>query len=341
MEFILVSCFVVAFLVVLFLVPKWMRKATAMGLTGKDMNKLGKPAVPEAGGITVIAGAVMGILLYIFIMTFYFSTTFGLIQIYAVIATILLAGFVGFIDDILGWKAGISQSTKILSTIPIAIPLAVVNAGQSVMAVPFFGLVDFGLAFPLVIVPLGIIGATNGYNMLAGYNGMEAGLGVIMLSALGLIAWLSGSAWVAMISLVMVSALLAFLIYNKVPARVFPGDSLTYSVGAMVACIAILGNMEKYALILFIPYVFDALMFVRFRYIDGLDNVEAFGKVRPDGSLGMPNSKVYDFTHLAIKVLGKVKKKVYERDVVLFVLGVEIVIAVMTFFVWLVEFMAA
>jgi UDP-N-acetylglucosamine--dolichyl-phosphate N-acetylglucosaminephosphotransferase len=337
MEWLLFLCFIVAFLVTLLLVPKWMKKATAMGLTGKDMNKPGKPLVPEAGGITVIAGAVMGILLYIFIMTFYFSTTFGLIEIYAVIATILLAGFVGFIDDILGWKAGISQLTKVLSTIPIAIPLAVVNAGQSVMAVPFLGLVDFGLAFPLVIVPLGIIGATNGYNMLAGYNGMEAGLGAIMLSALGLIAWLSGSAWVAMLSVVMVCALAAFLLYNRVPARVFPGDSLTYSVGAMIACIAILGNMEKYALIMFVPYMFDALMFVRFRYIDGVGKVEAFGKVRPDGSLDMPNSKVYDFTHLAIKVVGKIKAKVYEKDVVLFTFGAECALALAALVIWALE----
>lgn len=337
MEPLLLSCFLVAFLVSLLLIPKWIRKAKAMGLTGKDMNKPGKPVVAEAGGIAVIAGTVMGILLYIFLVTFYFSTTFGLIQIYAVMTTVLLAGFVGFIDDILGWKAGISQTTKVISTIPIAVPLAVVNAGQSAMALPFIGLVDFGFLFPLVIVPIGIIGATNGYNMLAGYNGMEAGLGIIMLSTLGLIAWLSGSAWVAMISLVMVCSLFAFLVYNSIPAKVFPGDSLTYSVGAMVACVAILGNMEKYALILFVPYVFDFLMFIRFRYVDGLEKVEAFGKVGPDGGLRMPNSKVYDFTHLAIKLIGKVKKRVSEKDVVLFALGVECVMALAAFVIWVLE----
>jgi UDP-N-acetylglucosamine--dolichyl-phosphate N-acetylglucosaminephosphotransferase len=337
MEFALFFCFIVAFAVSLFLVPKWIKKAVAMGLTGKDMNKPKRPQVAEAGGITVIVGAVAGILVYIFIMTFYFATEFALVQIYAVMTTIVLAGFVGFIDDILGWKAGIRHSTKVLSTIPIAIPLAVVNAGSSVMALPFIGFVDFGLFFPLIIIPLGIIGATNGYNMLAGYNGLEAGLGVIILSTLGLIAWLSGSAWVAMLSFTMVFALLGFLYYNKVPAKVFPGDSLTYSTGAMIACVAILGNMEKYAIILFIPYMFDALMFVRFRFVDGLKSVEAFAKVGPDGSLSMPNNKVYDFTHLALMVMGRAKKKVSESDVVLFVLGSEAAIAVAVFVIWFLE----
>jgi UDP-N-acetylglucosamine--dolichyl-phosphate N-acetylglucosaminephosphotransferase len=340
MEIALFSCFVVAFAVTLILIPKWIRKAVAMGLVGKDMNKPKRPQVAEAGGITVIVGAVAGMLVYIFIMTFYFSSTFGLIQIYAAITTILLAGIVGFIDDILGWKAGIKHSTKVLSTIPIAIPLAVVNAGSSIMALPFIGLVDLGLFFPLVIIPAGIIGATNGYNMLAGYNGLEAGLGAIILSTLGLIAWFSGSGWVAMMSFTMVFALLGFLYFNKVPARVFPGDSLTYSTGAMIACVAILGNMEKYAIMLFIPYLFDALMFVRFRFIDGLKGVEAFAKVGPEGSLSMPNKKIYDFTHLALKVLGKLKRHVYEKDVVFFVLGTESAIAIITFLVWLSEFLA-
>jgi UDP-N-acetylglucosamine--dolichyl-phosphate N-acetylglucosaminephosphotransferase len=228
----------------------------------------------------------------------------------------------------------------VLSTIPIAIPLAVVNAGNSIMALPFFGLVDFGLFFPLLIIPAGIIGATNGYNMLAGYNGLEAGLGIVILSTLGMIAWLSGSAWVAMISFIVVFALLGFLYYNMVPAKVFPGDSMTYSIGAVIACVAILGNMEKYAIILFVPYLFDALMFIRFRFVDGLKGVEAFARVSPDGSLSMPNRKVYDFTHLALKVLSKFKKTVYEKDVVIFVIGTEAVIAIITFFFWLAEFVA-
>ena len=337
MDPVLFMCFFAAFIVTFLLTPKWIRKARDMGFVGKDMNKKDKPLVPEAGGVTVIVGTVIGILMYIFLTRFYFSSGDALIEIFAVITTILLAGFIGFIDDILGWKVGMKQRTKILSTIPIAIPLAVVNAGHSTMIFPIIGLVDFGMLFPLILVPIGIIGATNGYNMLAGYNGIETGMGIIMLFTLGLISWLSGYGWVSMLSVIMMSALLAFLWYNRVPARVFPGDSLTYSIGAAIACIAILGNMERVAIILFIPYFFDALMFIRFRFIDKAENVEAFGKVNADGSLELPHKKIYDFTHLAIKILKVFKKRVYEKDVVLFVLAVEILLAVSAFWLWLIE----
>jgi UDP-N-acetylglucosamine--dolichyl-phosphate N-acetylglucosaminephosphotransferase len=328
MDLVLFLCFVVSFLFTLLLVPKWIRKARIAGLVGTDMNKLDKPKIPEAGGITVIVGATMGILLYIFLNTFYYSIDYNLIDIFAVLATILLAGLVGFIDDILGWKTGISHTTKILFTIPIAVPLAVVNAGHSVMSLPFIGPFDFGFLFPLVIVPLGIIGATNGYNMLAGYNGLEAGMGIIILATLGFIAWTSGSSWVTMLSLCVVFSLLAFMWFNRPPSRVFPGDGLTYAVGATIACTAILGNMEKFALFLFLPYFFDMLMFIRFRFLEKKGGVEAFAKVNADGSLELPHSKIYDFTHLALWGVKKVKKKAYERDVLVFILGVEAALAV-------------
>jgi UDP-N-acetylglucosamine--dolichyl-phosphate N-acetylglucosaminephosphotransferase len=333
-DLLITVCFFVAFATTLVILPKWIRKAKIMGLVGRDMNKLNKPKVPEAGGITVIVGTAAGILTYVLLFTFYFGMEFGLIEIFAVLTTILLAGFIGFIDDILGWKSGISQTTKVALTIPIAIPMAVVNAGHSEMLIPFVGFVDFGLLFPLFIIPAGIIGAINGYNMLAGYNGLEAGMGVIILTTLALIAWGSGMGWVSMLSLIMVSSLVVFLFYNKIPSRVFPGDSLTYAVGAMIASVAILGNMEKFALLLFVPYFFDVAMFVRFRFFDHASDVEAFAKVRKDGSLEMPHRKIYDFTHLLIKVLSKVKKKVYERDVVLASFAAEILLAVVVVLWW-------
>ena len=337
MEPLLFSCFLVSFLVTIFIIPKWIRKSKIMGLVGKDMNKPDKPKVPEAGGIAVIVGAVVGVLLYIFLNTFYFSSTFGLIEIFAVVTTILLAGFVGFIDDILGWKTGVRQTTKILSTVPIAIPLAVVNAGYSIMSIPYFGAVDFGFIFPLLIIPLGIIGATNGYNMLAGYNGLESSMGIVILGALGIVAWVSGSSWVSMIAFCMLFALIGFLLYNKTPARIFPGDSLTYAVGAMIACVAILGNMERVAVILFVPYFFDMAMFIRFRFFEKKKHVEAFAKVNEDGSLELPHEKIYDFMHLVLWFLKKVKEKVSERDVVLTAVGIEILLAAFAIWLWLIE----
>jgi UDP-N-acetylglucosamine--dolichyl-phosphate N-acetylglucosaminephosphotransferase len=123
----------------------------------------------------------------------------------------------------------------------------------------------------------------------------------------------------------MVLSLLAFLRYNWFPAKIFPGDSLTYSVGALIACVAILANAEKIAVILFIPYFLDFLLPLRKKM-----KVEAFGKPAKDGSIEVPYDKIYDTAHAIIVILKRVKGKAYEYEVTLLILVIEALIAILT-----------
>ena len=86
--------------------------------------------------------------------------------------------------------------------------------------------------------------------------------------------------------------------------------------------VAILGHVERYALILFIPYYLDFLLPLR----KGM-RVEAFAKLNGDGSFEPPYDGIFDTTHLAIHALRRIKKRVYEKDVVLFILGFELLLA--------------
>ncbi|HOO53385.1 MAG TPA: hypothetical protein PLY09_00550 [Methanothrix sp.] len=316
-------------LATLFMTQKWIGKAISIGIVGKDMNKPDKPEVAEMGGVGVVFGFVLGVLMYIGINTFYFQSR-DYLSVLAVLCTVLMITIIGILDDILGWKKGITQWKKPLLTIPAAVPIMVINAGHSTMNLPIIGPVDWGILYPLAIVPIGIVGASNAYNMLAGYNGLEAGMGAIILSTLGYVAYVNNKIGASVLAFCMVGALLAFLYFNWYPAKVFPGDSMTYSVGALVACTAILGDMEKIAVLLFIPYVIDFILPMR----KGL-KVEAFAKVNDDGSLEQPYDKIYDTSHLAIAVLKRVKSKVYEKDVVLFLCGIELVLVGLVWVVYL------
>jgi len=148
--------------------------------------------------------------------------------------------------------------------------MVVLNVGESIIHIPFLGAVNIGLLFPLVVVPLAIIGASNGFNMLAGFNGLEAGMGILILSILGWLSYIRDYTVAAVLSFCMVGALLAFLIFNWHPARIFPGDTLTYPVGTLIAVVAILGNIEKFALILFIP-IFHQLLGILERRVKVLE----------------------------------------------------------------------
>ncbi len=318
----------ISFFVTFFTLPYWISGAHRRGLEGVDKHKINKKKVAESGGIAVLVGTCAGILLYIATNTFLFHNTENLISIFAILSVLLIATIVGLIDDLFGWKRGLSKKTRIFLVLFAAIPLMVINAGTSVMAIPFLGLVNFGLFYPLFIIPLGVIGATTTYNFLAGYNGLEASQGMILLSALALVTYINGDRWLSIICLFMVASLFAFYLFNKYPAKVFPGDVLTYSIGAMIALITILGNIEKIAVFFFIPYILETALKSRGKLVK-----ESFAKVEEDGSLNMPYEKIYGLEHLAIYLLKKIKpnKKVYEKEVVYFINAFQIFIIILGF----------
>lgn len=322
MDYLLLTCLAASFLTTYMLVPYWIRAAIKTGLVGKDVNKFEKPEVAEFGGTAIVAGFMAGVLTYIGLSTFYFNITENLVLILAAVATVLGITIIGILDDLLGWKIGLAQWEKPLLTLPVALPMMAVNAGESVMILPIFGAVDFGILYPLVIIPAGIVGAANGYNMLAGYNGLEASMGAIILGTLGFVAWQEGYGWVAVFSLCMVFSLLAFLKYNWYPAKVFPGDTATYSIGALIACVAIMGNMEKIAMGLFALYFIEFLFKARTRF-----KGECFSSPTEDNILTCPG-RIESLTHVVMK-LGNFK----EQSLVIIILTIQLAIAMLVLLV--------
>ena len=298
----------VSFIVVLFLTPLWIKRAKKAGISGKDMHKISKKPVAESGGVIVLLGFILGVLIYIYLKTFQFQSAGNLIEIFAILASLLIVGFLGFIDDLLGWKIGLNKKTRLLLVFFAAIPLIVVNAGDSEM----MG-IEFGLLFPLFLIPLGVIATTTTFNFLAGYNGLETSQGIILLSGLAFVIYKTGNPWLSIVILCMITSLIAFYFYNKFPAKVFPGDCLTYPLGAMIAVIAIMGNIEKIAIFFFIPYILETALKSRGRL-----KKESFAKLKKDGSLDEPYDKIYGLEHLAIRILKKIKsdKKAREKEVV-------------------------
>jgi len=315
MEKILVLPIIISFFITVFFLPLWIKRAKKIGLIWEDMNKLKHPKnIAGSGGLIVIFGFVSGILLYIAIKTFILETDITTIEIFALLTTILIAGIIGLIDDFLGWvHGGLPAKFRIFFMLFAAIPLMVINAGESQISIPVMGLVKLGLIYPLVLIPIGIIGATTTYNFLAGYNGLEASQGILILSALAFVTWITGNSWLSLVLLCMVASLLAFYLFNKYPAKVFPGDVMTYSIGALIATTAIVGNIEKIAIFFFIPYILETGLKVR-----GKLKKQSFGKVKKDGTLELPYEKFYGLEHIAIWILKRIKKsgKVYEREVV-------------------------
>jgi len=325
----------ISFFLTFFTLPFWIRKAKEVGLVWEDMNKPGHPKnVAGSGGIVVVIAFVIGILYYVAVRTFIFEDINSVsLEIFSLLSVVLILAIVGIIDDMFGWRnKGLSRRSRIFLAFVASVPLVVINAGSSMVNVPFFGNMDLGILYPLVLIPIGIAGATTTYNFLAGFNGLEAGQGILILGFLSYVAYITGSAWLALIGLIMVASLVGFLYYNKYPAKVFPGDSLTWSIGALIAGMAILGSFEKIAIFIFTPYIIETVLKSRGKLVK-----HSFAKPNKDGSLEMPFKKIYGLEHAAIYVLKRLKpsKKVYERDVVYLIHGFQIFMIILAFFIFL------
>jgi UDP-N-acetylglucosamine--dolichyl-phosphate N-acetylglucosaminephosphotransferase len=323
MNILLPLCVAFAFIITYASMPVWIRRARSIGLVGRDMHKPARPEVAEMGGICAVAGIVGSVFLYLALTTFYFGNTQQNSFILALLNTIIIAAMIGVMDDVLGWKKGLRQSSKFLLTIPAAIPMMVVNAGNSIVNFPVVGYVDTGIFYPLIIVPVGIIGASNAFNMIAGYNGLEAGMGAIILGALSYVAWTGGLGHVALIAAVGSAALIAFMKYNWVPARVFPGNVFTYAVGSLIACVAILGNSQKLALILFSLYFIEFILKARGRF-----KKESFGRCLKDGSIEMQYDRIYGIEHVMIKACRRLFGSCSESYVTTLILMLQILVSI-------------
>ncbi|MDP4039334.1 MAG: glycosyl transferase family 4 [Candidatus Pacearchaeota archaeon] len=330
-KLLLIMPIIVSFFVAWFLLPYWIRKMKEVGIVWEDMNKVAKKDISGSGGVIVVLAFVLGVLGFVAYRIFYLNTSNNfLLEIFSLLTVILLLGWIGFIDDLMGWrKGGLSIRSRIILVFLASIPLVVINVGKSIVSIPFIGPVEFGLLYPLILIPLGIVGAATTFNFLAGFNGLEAGQGIILLLSMGLVAFFTGSSWLFIIALCMAAALIGFLYFNFYPTKLFPGDSLTYPVGGLIAIIAILGNFEKIAVFFFIPFIIETCLKIRGGLIRS-----SFGKPMEDGTLGLRYNKIYSLNHLTIYLMKKLEIKPTEKKAVLWIWMFQIIIIILGFIIF-------
>lgn len=300
------------------LYPRVIRRLKKAGIVGKDVNKPDKPEVAEMGGLVIVAAFTLGILTAIGLHNFRgASNSLDTQMLLATLASVLIIAIIGIFDDLIH----VRKPLKMIAPVLAALPLVAVKAGDTNVFVPFLGLTDFGALYPLVIVPIGMTGAANAANILGGFNGLEAGLGLIAGSALAAVMYTTGAPgqltpFIVLICLL--GPLIVTLSFNWHPAQVFIGDVGTLSIGAVLCAAAVLGNAETAGVLVMIPYGLDFAI----KAWNGLPSVGWWGEYR-DGKLHCPAAGPVGLCQLVMKLTGGVS----ERGLVLTLLGFELVCA--------------
>ena len=171
------------------------------------------------------------------------------------------------------------------------------------------------------MIPIGVVAVSSAVNLLAGFKGMESGMGLVYLFGLGTFAFINGNV-AAVIFFMAFAAVVGFIKYNWYPAKFLPGDSLTYLLGAIVASGVIVGNMEKFGMIVMIPFIIEFFLKLRSGF-----KASCLGKLREDGKLIPPyGKKIYSWTHIVMNI-----RPLTEKQVTLILILIELFFTILAF----------
>ena len=249
---------------------RWMRARQGKGQPirsdGIARHVLEKAGTPTMGGFMILAGLIVGTLVWA-----------DLTNLYVWVVLMVTAGYgaLGFLDDYekvtKQTTAGVSGRMKLAIQFGLALAatLLVVMFGAKVPGSPHF---ETSLAFPVVknlLLNLGwfyvvfgmivIVGASNAVNLTDGLDGLAIVPVMIAGAAFGVISYLvgnfvyarylevyfvPGAGELSVLCGALIGAGLGFLWYNAPPAKIFMGDTGSLALGGCLGAIAVCTKHE-------------------------------------------------------------------------------------------------
>lgn len=217
----------------------------------------GKSGTPTMGGwIFILAGTIAAF--------FYFKGD----AFFAMLSLLVMFcyGILGFLDDFIKIKyhhnEGLKPYQKIIGQVGISLVIALYVYFRVGTTIDFFGLkwdMSWGI-IPLIMVFF--VAVTNSVNLMDGLDGLASGVSATYLLCFGgVLAIIGGQANqnLAVVAFAMVGALLAFLLFNGFPAKIFMGDTGSLALGGLIASLAVFSGLEFVLPIMGLLYVLTAL----------------------------------------------------------------------------------
>ncbi|MFX1477417.1 MAG: hypothetical protein ACFFCI_04730 [Promethearchaeota archaeon] len=249
--FFLIIIFLVGFLTTYFILPYLIRFLKHKKYVGYDIHKNSRPKVAESGGISIVIGFTIA---SFFLMIFFISF---LNEIVIFLLTVLLSAAIGFIDDRIKLKSRYKILFSILSgTVIFFANFFKIIEIQSPL-LPFLDQTRLTIIYP-ILIPFIVAISTNTVNMLEGYNGEGSGTCLIAVSFLFVCSLIWNSAQGVIFTVPVIAVLIPFYLFNKYPAKIFPGDIGTLSMGAMIAGIMLFGSLEVATICVLLIHIFNS-----------------------------------------------------------------------------------
>ena len=216
--------FIIAYLLLLLLI-KYSRFVKMHDIPNERSSH--KRITPRSGGIAIFSG-------FIIVQLFlHFGHIVENNYIYASISLIFILGLIDDIYDI---------SPKIKFTIIFLATLILYYSGLKITTLGMFFGVD--LLLPTwIILPFtffAIAGFTNSINLMDGLDGLASSVSLVILLGFLAIGIVHDDILMITLSSYLVASILAFLLFNWHPAKIFMGDSGSLTIGFIISILTIL-----------------------------------------------------------------------------------------------------
>lgn len=217
---------------------------------------LAKQGTPTMGGVAFLAA---------FVITSLFFLN-GNRDGAAIMLMTLCYGLIGFLDDYikvvkkrsLGLRAYQKLLLQLIVTGLFCSYIMKSGIGTAIY-IPFTDgkMIDLQLIFiPFLFVA--VLGTVNGVNLTDGLDGLAGGVTLLVAAFFMIVAWAAGST-IAPVCGAIVGGLMAFLIFNSYPAKVFMGDTGSLALGGFVASAAFILKMPIFIVIVGFIYLWESI----------------------------------------------------------------------------------
>ena len=241
--------FFITFLLVTLIMPIIKKIANHVGAMDiPNERKVHKKPIPRLGGLGIYIGFIIGYLLFFEPDTLMNSILIGS---FFVILT-------GIADDI----KPISPKVKLGGQF-IASLIVVIFGGVVLKEIDAFGLyLNFGIfSYPITI--FFIMSCMNCVNLIDGLDGLSGGIcAIFYMTVIVILFGRSKLDLEFLLSIIMLSSTLGFLVHNFYPASIFSGDSGSMFQGYIISIIAILGFKNVTLTSFLIPIILLAIPFL-------------------------------------------------------------------------------
>ena len=298
-------------------IPRAIQKLSEKEIVVLDMYKNNKPKIPTNAGLVIIFTSYLTLSLTPLLIRVLNLTPFSDFDLQdlqqtdlAFLLVVAIFSFYGVLDDLVD----IGRTPKLLLPILFSYPLIISSSPDS-LSIPFFDDVDltsslFGNPqstdhyitlsdlFKVIIIPVYVMVVSNLVNMHSGYNGLQSGLSIIILSTLLVKSYYDGIFTNIFPAVAFLGGMLAFWLYNRFPAQIFEGNIGSLMFGSVIGCVVVLQEYWWFAFWILLPHTFNFILWFIWIYlmkkdpevylIDGV-NHQKFGKIDSDGIITVPN----------------------------------------------------